>query len=310
MSFVLPAPHRTADLTMHDGAVVRLRQHGVVGGPRIAVSHGNGLATDGYFPFWRLLADRFELVIFDVRNHGRNPLHPIAGHVWPNFVRDLGAVRRGIDEAFGARPTVGAFHSLSAVASLAQAVEEGSPWSALALFDPPLCPPPGHPLEELHQRDMAEMSSRARRRPERYRSVGAFAGQLRAGRDFQDWVEGAHRLMAEATLRRDAAAGDFVLACPREYEAQVFETNLDPTLWTRARNVAVPLMIVGADPAHPATRGPAHMARAAAAEGGLRYHCVVGTSHFLQIERPEECAAVLADFLAAFAAAARRSAAR
>ena len=31
---------------------------------RMFISHGNGFAVDGYFPFWNSLADRFELIFF------------------------------------------------------------------------------------------------------------------------------------------------------------------------------------------------------------------------------------------------------
>src|SRR5271166_2029792 len=60
-----PEPLRTAKAVMHDGAVIYLRQHGNPNGPRLALSHGNGLATDGYLPFWGPLRDRYELIVFD-----------------------------------------------------------------------------------------------------------------------------------------------------------------------------------------------------------------------------------------------------
>ena len=59
---------------MADGASITLRRHGNPTGPRIMFSHGNGLATDLYYPMWRLLMDRFDLVLWDLRNHGWNPV--------------------------------------------------------------------------------------------------------------------------------------------------------------------------------------------------------------------------------------------
>ncbi len=89
MSTGLPAPNRIVDLAMEDGAVIRLRQYGSVAGPRLALSHGNGLAIDGYFAFWKLLLERYELILFDFRNHGQNPLHQFENHNWPQFILDL-----------------------------------------------------------------------------------------------------------------------------------------------------------------------------------------------------------------------------
>ncbi len=293
----VPPPLRTADLTMSDGAVIRLRQYGRPGGRRLVLSHGNGLAINAYLPFWLPLADTFDLVLFDVRNHGENPLHDPAAHNWDRFARDMGEVFTGINAAFGQKPTVGVFHSLSAVAALLHAVNAGAPWSALALFDPPLYPPHGHPLQPLEQADMDDRTRRARRRPERYESPEQFATQLRRGPAFGGWVDGAHLLFAESTLRQDAAGG-WVLRNPRELEAHVYETNVDPTIWPRVSSVNCPVILIGADPAHRFATPPAPSCRAIHDEYGVDYAMIRDTTHFLQIEKPEACRRVLAEFVA------------
>ena len=199
---VVPPPRAAVDLTMADGAVVRLRRHGNPSGPRLALSHGNGLASDAYLPFWSLLAQRYDVVLFDMRNHGINPLHGGAGHDYAHFTRDIGAVRRGIDAAFGAKPVTGVFHSLAAIAATHNLVEGGPAWDALVLFDPPFMGRTAHPGAAAHQAYMADMAARARRRPERYRDPRVFAFQLMGAKEFRLWVAGAHTLFAEF----DAAA--------------------------------------------------------------------------------------------------------
>jgi pimeloyl-ACP methyl ester carboxylesterase len=294
---VVRAPRAVLELSMADGAVVRLRRHGNPEGPRLALSHGNGLATDAYLPFWSLLAPRYDLVLFDMRNHGQNPPHGAAGHDWPHFARDIGAIRAGIARAFGAKPTTGVFHSLSAIAAADALVEHGTAWDALMLFDPPFAPRRGHPAEAAHAAYMAGMAARARRRPERYRDPRVFAFQLLGGREFGRWVPGAHVLFAESTLRPDEAARDWVLACPRELEARVFETNLDATLWPRLEGRGARLKLIGADPALDGAKPTPAIVRDMAAELGLAYETVPGTTHFLQIEQPAECVAALERFL-------------
>src|SRR5205807_6398925 len=59
------------EIAMEDGAIIRIRQHGNLAGPRLALSHGNGLAIDGYLPFWDNLRDRYELILFDFRSEER-----------------------------------------------------------------------------------------------------------------------------------------------------------------------------------------------------------------------------------------------
>lgn len=272
---------------MADGAIVRLRRHGNPAGPRLALSHGNGLAIDAYWPFWRHLTGDYDLIVFDQRNHGANPLHgdPDA-HTWPRIVADNEEIRAGIDAAFGARPVAGCFHSLASVAALKATLERGPLWQALCLYDPPVFPRPGHPLEDYERRHMDEMAALARRRPERYPSPEAFADVLQKRPGFARWAPGAHRLFAEATLRADPARGDWALACPRDHEAHIFATNTDPTIWPRAREIGVPLRLIGADVDLPGQQAPALLTAAMAADQGLDYVMIRDTTHFLQIEAP------------------------
>lgn len=295
---VPPSPHSVVDLTMPDGAIVRLRRHGNPDGPRIALSHGNGLAIEAYFPFWKLLLADYDVVLFDVRNHGQNPLHRPENHRWDVFCEDFEQVFHAIGEAFGTAPVAGAFHSLSSIATLDQVLTYGSRWSPLILIDPPIFPPHGHELTEMEERNMREMSTLARRRPRRYPDEQAFADQLAARPAFARWVDGAHLLFAQSTLRPADDGNGFVLRCPREMEAQVYETNVDPTQWPRVGEIDVPIKVIGADPRLEFQNGPSILCRALAEEKGLDYTMIDDTTHFLQIERPAAAVAVLTEFLA------------
>ncbi len=150
MHFELPTPHQILDLRMDDGAHIRVRQHGDPNQPvRIVLSHGNGFATDGYFPFWQLLLEHFDVIVFDFRNHGWNPLVDPPHHTYTQFARDLEIIHHAVAALLGPKPTVGAFHSLSARTAIKYAMEGGWLWDALVLFDPPNIPPEGHPLYDV-----------------------------------------------------------------------------------------------------------------------------------------------------------------
>ena len=103
--------------------------------------------------------------------------------------------------------------------------------------------------------------------------------------------------MARATLRRDDAAGDWVLACARELEAHVFESNRDATIWPRMKNLPVPCKLICGDPASEHKQPPALIGRAIAEESPLEYEAIPHTTHFLQLERPEECIRAMESFL-------------
>ena len=57
----VPAPLDTHDVPVDPDTVITLRRHGNPDGPRLVLSHGNGLAIDLYYPFWSLLAEDFRL---------------------------------------------------------------------------------------------------------------------------------------------------------------------------------------------------------------------------------------------------------
>jgi pimeloyl-ACP methyl ester carboxylesterase len=293
----IPKPDAVVDAVMDDGAIVRLRRHGTASGPRLALSHGNGMATDGYFPFWKLLLDRYDLILYDFRNHGQNPVHDPPNHNWPQFVRDDERIWHTIRESFGAKPMAGVFHSLSAVASVMHTLEMGKRWDPLVLFDPPIHPRDGHPLQVAQKATEDDIADRARRRKERYNDPSDLAAIFARLPQFRWWLPEAYELMARTTLRYDEVAGDWTLACPRELEAHVFSSNRDATTWPRMSNLPVPCKMICADPDSDIVGPPTLIGRAIAEETPCEYEAIPNTGHFLQIERPQECIRAMESFL-------------
>ncbi len=300
----VPPPSRTFNVTMDDGAVIYLRRYGNPDGPRLVLSHGNGLAIDGYLPFWELLCDRYEIVLFDLRNHGRNPLHGLSGHNLPGFARDMERIWSAIQENLGRKKTAGVFHSLSSVTAVLHALEFGRRWDALVLFDPPIYPREGHPLGPVQQADKDGLAVRTRRRTRRYKHPRDLARQFASVPLLGRWLPEAYELMARATLRYDEDSDDWLLACPRELEAHIFETNTDRTIWPRMANLAIPIKLICADPDLEGVQAPALIGRAMADELPLEYEAIPDTTHFLQIERPVECIRAMESFLARYGVAA------
>ena len=299
MDLHVPPPDATLDLVMGDGAVIRVRRYARAGAVRLFVSSGNGFASDGYYPFWGPLAERFELMVFDARNHGGNP--PAAsgrdGHTYAQMALDLERVVRGVAGRFGARRTVGVFHSMSARAAMKHAVELGFPWAALVLFDPPNVPPPGHPVHGTMDAFERRLADWAMRRPDRFADPAELARQYAATRAHATWVPGAHALMARAVLRREAGGEGWVLACPRELEASIYLQAMTLHLWPPAAAYGGPVKLIAADPDARGAPGPAFANRALAEEGGYVYEAIPGTGHLLQIQKPEECRRAMLGFL-------------
>ena len=133
-------PASVAEARLGDGAVSVVRRHGNPEGPRLVLSHGAGLAVDSYWPYWSLLAEDFDVVVYDLRSHGWNPVSELRVHNLPTLVEDSLRVLDAIDASFGHKPTVGVFHSYSTMVALMH--QQHTPtFSALVLFDPPVYPP-------------------------------------------------------------------------------------------------------------------------------------------------------------------------
>ena len=298
MGIEVPPPIETFDLTMGDGAIIRVRRHGRPDGVRLFVSNGNGFAVDGYYPFWGPLAERFEVVAFDVRNHGANPLASSGrdGHTYAQMTLDLERVVREVTGRLGPKPSIGVFHSMSARTAMRHAVELHFPWVALFLFDPPNVPPPGHrayATMDAFERRLAEW---AMRRPDRFAHPSELARQYAETRAHSTWVPGAHQLMAQAVLQRDEG-GDWRLSCPRELEASIYLQAMTLNLWPPCDAYGGPVKLIGADPDSPGAPGPAFANRALAEDEGYAYEAIPGTGHLLQIQKPAECRRAMLAFL-------------
>jgi len=295
--FVVPEPHGVLDVTLEDGSAIRLRRHGRLAGPRLYFSHGNGFAADAYLPFWRDLADEFEILLFDFRNHGWNARSDPARHNYAQMARDLDSVFRAGQAAFGDKPASGVFHSMSARTAMKHAIEIGWRWQALALFDPPNVPPRGHELYPAMEEFERRLVAFAGKRRDVFGNPVELTEEYKASRTSRAWVPGAQALMARSVLRHEAD-GSYRLVCAPALEAAIYGEATTLNLWPRAAEFGGPVKLIGADPdmkGGPAT-GPAN--RALGSEGGFDYIAVRGAGHLLQIEQPVLCRDILREFLA------------
>ncbi len=294
----VPEPRDVFDLAMDDGAVLHMRRYGDADARiRMFLSHGNGFAVDGYAPFWEPLADDFELIVFDFRNHGQNPRAGGDGHNYAQFARDLERIYLGVGERLGAKTSVGVFHSMSGRAAMKHAVEIGWRWDALVLFDPPNVPPADH----WHHATMCAFERRlvdwAMNRPIRFGDPAELGRDYAENRGHGRWVEGAHELMARAVPRQDEADGDWSLVCQRELEASIYLEAMTLDLWPRYEAYGGPVKLVGADPDMKGVPPTALANQALHNEFGYAYEAIPGTGHMLQIEKPAACIAALTNFL-------------
>ena len=102
----VPKPLLTFEVRVDDDTVFTLRRHGNPDGPRLVMSHDNGGRSISYYPFWSLPAEEFDLVVYDLRNHGWNSVSTIANHNIPTLFRDHDLFIEGIDSHYGTKPKI------------------------------------------------------------------------------------------------------------------------------------------------------------------------------------------------------------
>jgi pimeloyl-ACP methyl ester carboxylesterase len=243
--------------------------------------HANGFNALTYRHVLAPLADRYRILAVDQRGHGGTTLETVVEgrRDWLDLRDDLLAYLDALD----ASHVVLAGHSMGATASLLAASAEPRRCRRLMLFDPVMPAPrsgtastePG--LIDAAGRRRAVFQSRADALAS-YRGRGAF----------KTWPE-AMLLDYVAAGFRDLPDGTVTLACAPAWEASGYIAQGHDT-WDALRRSSCPVDIVRAEAG--STFQPS---------GGLemlgdrvRVSTVVGTSHFLPMERADVVRSALA----------------
>ncbi len=291
----LPDPLSVLEVGHDDGSVTFVRRHGRPEGPRLLLGHGNGLAIDFYYPFWSLLERDFDLVVYDLRNHGWNAVGDRAEHNFPNLVQDQEQVVDAVRARFGDKPTVGVFHSLSAlVALLSPALGTGlsGKLAGWFLLDPPLYRP--GPEDPDFDEVAAKAAGMAQRRAHRFQNRNEFTELLRFMPLLLRAVPGASELMSRTIIRESAEGEGYELRCPRDYEAQIIAYVRTFAFLVNFGDLPCPTKVIGSDPTLPYAYLPtfdlSHI-------GTIEYDFIPEATHFLLMEKPAECAEALGVFV-------------
>ncbi|MCY3666994.1 MAG: alpha/beta hydrolase [Gemmatimonadetes bacterium] len=287
----VPEPLSTHDVRMDDETVITLRQHGNPSGPRLVLSHGNGLATDLYYPFWSLLVDDFDLIIYDLRNHGWNPVSDLENHSLPTLAQDNDTILEAVDLHYGAKPRIGVFHSVAALATLLSP-KKGGDFAARVLFDPPVCKP-GRSFKDYE--DIAKrMAKTIRQSTSQFKTTQELVDILPYIPAWQHVVPGVFDLYARTTLRECANGEGYEPRCPPEYQAQLIEYASAFAVLVDFQSLLCPTKVIGADPTLPYSYLPT---LDLSDMSTVDYDFLPDTTHLLLLEKPQECVRSMLEFI-------------
>lgn len=290
----IPLCTAEVSVAMDDGAIISLRRWGAPDAERVVISHGNGLAIDAFARFGKALVARgFEVIAFDMRNHGRNPFRPTQEANWTRFIKDFPAILAGIAHAFGDRPTHGAFHSLSSVACLLSQSANPYPWRTLTLFEPPIPPAPGSPVHDTFLDFHKQLSGRAAGRRSRFASPGELASIIRRSSLFRLVPDADVERLARATVREDGE-GAWVLCCTPEFEAATFRIEAVEHLRPGIARIDCPVRLAVGDQRIHYAGVLVETGRELARDFGFEILELREATHFMQLEKPAVCAGLVA----------------
>ena len=292
----VPEPNEVFSVEVKGGTKIIVRRYSNRGKPCLLLSHGNGFAIDAYLPFWSELRSEFELFIYDQRHHGYNQPSQYDDSDFDLFADDLDKIISKARQIVRNVPIYGVYHSLSAVAALLHAKNYETQLDALILFDPPLQPPKSHKLFNIAHNFEMKLSDWAKNRQQSFKSPEDLSQHFHKSRSLSGWVNGAYELMAKSVLKEKGS--NWELICPPRIESQIYRHNASLILWEFFDELTTPIALIIADPDHPAKQAPAQVCSSLVKSSDIPFIMVPGTTHLLQIEKPEKCRASFKKLLA------------
>jgi pimeloyl-ACP methyl ester carboxylesterase len=213
-------------------------------GPTLVFSHATGMCATLYRDLLAPLADRFRIIAFDARGHGRTDLPADPAHIptdWRLYQADLVA----LVEAIGGAPVLLAGHSFGATVAFEAAVANPGLARGVLLLDPAFIPfahAAGYAAaRQAGQHPPNIMADKAAKRRPHFASL-ADARAAWTGRGvFADWPASALEAYLEGGLRHDPTGVH--LACRPAWEATSFR-GVSTTLEASVRACSLPFILL------------------------------------------------------------------
>ena len=254
--------------------------------PPIFFAHATGLHARCWNQVIARIPER-RAIALDMRGHGLSS-KPEPPYRWSQFGEDVAAVLR----ALGLRGATGAAHSMGghSLAFAAAIVPEA--FAELILIDPIIMPPA---LYTGKPRD----AHFARKRRNRWESPDEMFERFKDRPPFRDWDRAVLRDYCDYGLEPAADGNGYVLACPPDIEASIYEASPleDANIYDKLGSIQVPVTVIRS-PRFMRSEGTMDMtASLTAPDLAQRFRrgrdIEVPYSHFIPMEAP----GLIADYL-------------
>lgn len=264
-------------------------------GPETHLLHANGFCAGTYNPFVKHLANDIKITATDIRGHG-DSIGQTLGRIdhWKIFAEDL---KNFIDKKMNA-PVIGIGHSLGAVTTYIAAATYPDLFSGIILIDPVILPKRILFLMSLLRATgligKFHLAKGARRRKKIFSGKSEALQRFTSGRGiFKSWSpEFVDAYLECGLLEEDENTA--ILKCDPELEAQIFE-SAPADAWKYAQMITCPVLAIRGEKSDTFYPDAAESLKKYIKDYTLV--TVPDTGHFIPMEKPEECAMVIKDFI-------------
>jgi len=264
-------------------------------GPETHLLHANGFCAGTYTPFVKHLVSDIKVIATDIRGHG-DSIGQTLGRInhWKIFADDL----KNFIEKKMSYPVIGIGHSLGAVTTYMAAATYPHLFSGIILIDPVILPKRIlYLLNALKFTGLIgkfHLASGARRRKRIFNGKNEALQRFTSGRGiFKTWSpEFVDAYLECGLLEEDENTA--ILKCDPELEAQIFESA--PTdAWKFASMISCPVLAIRGEKSDTFYPDAADSLKKYIKDYTLV--TVPNTGHFVPMEKPEECAEIIKNFI-------------
>jgi lipase len=266
-------------------------------GPPVLFCHAAGFHAHIWDQVIARLPGTQHCYAFDARGHGRSG-KPAPPYAW----RDLGADVAAVAGSLELSGALGVGHSLGGHAvTLGAALRPGA-FAGLLLIDPAILP-------KDHYVGPWTQAQFVRKRRNRWTSPEEMFESFVSRPPFDAWSRAVLRDYCQYGLVSSGANGgtdygaDYILACPPEIEASIYEASptMESNIYPEIAAITIPVHVVRSgrfqDPANVMGSSPTAPDLAASFAHGADT-CLAEHSHFIPMESPELAAKLIVNALA------------
>lgn len=273
----------TSRMVQVSGAKIHCLDWGGDGTPLLLV-HPTGFLAALWEPVAAALAGRYRVIAPDLRGHGdTEKVHD--GYAFETFATDVASLL----ESLGIRECVAAGHSSGGTTIIVHSALYPGVIRRTVLLEPIILP---RLWAASGQNPMVEMTKRRRWHwPDQQAMFRSFQGRG----PFARWRDDILRLYCEEGTHRNGH-GRIELKCPPQLEVKMYQAAGPPfDGWAYLRQVSCPALVLWGE--HSDMIGGGHPQSIEQALPDARTGFVADTDHFLPMERPEEVARLIDEFL-------------